>query len=139
MDTVTLEAIPIGVGQEEDGRWWADIESMREGFLRGMSRGRSVKAKQLLAALLRIGWTVAWQTGSHRRLTRRRPGRGRVHRQRRRAFLHPRRGAGGHLGGQLFELATHQLDIGLASHLSYSSDRREEATIREATSAPGTA
>jgi predicted RNA binding protein YcfA (HicA-like mRNA interferase family) len=35
-----------------------------------MSRWRSVKAKQLLAALLRIGWTVAWQTGSHRRLKR---------------------------------------------------------------------
>lgn len=35
-----------------------------------MSRWRSVKAKQVLAALLRIGWTVAWQTGSHRRLKR---------------------------------------------------------------------
>jgi predicted RNA binding protein YcfA (HicA-like mRNA interferase family) len=35
-----------------------------------MSRWRSVKAKQLLAALLRIGWTVAWQRGSHRRLAR---------------------------------------------------------------------
>jgi len=35
-----------------------------------MSRWRSVKARQLLAALLRIGWTVAWQRGSHRRLKR---------------------------------------------------------------------
>jgi predicted RNA binding protein YcfA (HicA-like mRNA interferase family) len=35
-----------------------------------MSRWRSVKARQLLAALFRIGWTVAWQTGSHRRLKR---------------------------------------------------------------------
>jgi predicted RNA binding protein YcfA (HicA-like mRNA interferase family) len=35
-----------------------------------MSRWRAVKAKQLLAALLRIGWTVAWQNGSHRRLKR---------------------------------------------------------------------
>ena len=35
-----------------------------------MSRWRSVKAKQLLAALLRIDWTVAWQNGSHRRLKR---------------------------------------------------------------------
>jgi predicted RNA binding protein YcfA (HicA-like mRNA interferase family) len=34
------------------------------------SRWRSVKAKHLLAALLRIGWTVAWQTGSHRQLKR---------------------------------------------------------------------
>jgi predicted RNA binding protein YcfA (HicA-like mRNA interferase family) len=33
-----------------------------------MSRWRAVKARQLLAALLRIGWTIAWQRGSHRRL-----------------------------------------------------------------------
>jgi predicted RNA binding protein YcfA (HicA-like mRNA interferase family) len=30
-----------------------------------MSRWKSVKAKQLLAALLRIGWEIAWQNGSH--------------------------------------------------------------------------
>jgi predicted RNA binding protein YcfA (HicA-like mRNA interferase family) len=35
-----------------------------------MSHWRSVKAKQLLAALLRIGWEIAWQKGSHRRLKR---------------------------------------------------------------------
>jgi len=35
-----------------------------------MSRWKSVKANQLLAALLRIGWEVAWQKGSHRRLKR---------------------------------------------------------------------
>ncbi len=35
-----------------------------------MSRWKSVKAKQLLAALFRIGWEVAWQKGSHRRLKR---------------------------------------------------------------------
>jgi predicted RNA binding protein YcfA (HicA-like mRNA interferase family) len=35
-----------------------------------MSRWPAVKSKQLLAALLPIGWTVAWQRGSHRRLTR---------------------------------------------------------------------
>ncbi len=35
-----------------------------------MSRWRSVKAKQLLAGLLEIGWEVAWQKGSHRRLKR---------------------------------------------------------------------
>ncbi|MBL8216671.1 MAG: hypothetical protein JNK87_38485 [Bryobacterales bacterium] len=34
-----------------------------------MGHRRAVKARQLLAALLRIGWTVAWQIGSHRRLT----------------------------------------------------------------------
>lgn len=35
-----------------------------------MSRWKSVKARQLLAALLRIGWEIAWQKGSHRRLNR---------------------------------------------------------------------
>jgi len=35
-----------------------------------MSKWKSVKAKQLLGALLRIGWEVAWQKGSHRRLKR---------------------------------------------------------------------
>jgi len=35
-----------------------------------MSHWRSVKARQLLAALMRIGWEVAWQKGSHRRLKR---------------------------------------------------------------------
>ena len=28
MERITLESIPIVVGREEDGRWWADIESM---------------------------------------------------------------------------------------------------------------
>ena len=35
-----------------------------------MSRWRSIKARQLLAALLRSGWTIAWQSGSHRRFKR---------------------------------------------------------------------
>ena len=35
-----------------------------------MSRWKSVKARRLLAALLRIGWELAWQKGSHRRLKR---------------------------------------------------------------------
>lgn len=35
-----------------------------------MSKWRSVKAKQLLAALLRLGWQIKRQTGSHRTLTR---------------------------------------------------------------------
>jgi len=28
METITVQSIPIVVGAEEDGRWWADIESM---------------------------------------------------------------------------------------------------------------
>lgn len=35
-----------------------------------MTAWRSVKAKRVLAALLRIGWELAWQRGSHRRLKR---------------------------------------------------------------------
>jgi predicted RNA binding protein YcfA (HicA-like mRNA interferase family) len=35
-----------------------------------MSRWKAIKARQLLAALLRIGWEIAWQKGSHRRLKR---------------------------------------------------------------------
>lgn len=35
-----------------------------------MSVWRTAKARQLLAALERIGWRVAWQRGSHRRLQR---------------------------------------------------------------------
>lgn len=35
-----------------------------------MSQWRSAKAKEVLAALLRIGWTIKRQTGSHRVLSR---------------------------------------------------------------------
>jgi hypothetical protein len=28
MKRITVESIPIVVGREEDGRWWADIELM---------------------------------------------------------------------------------------------------------------
>ena len=28
METSSPESIPIVLGQEDDGRWWADIESM---------------------------------------------------------------------------------------------------------------
>ena len=100
METPSPESIPIVLGQEDDGRWWADVESMpgvmaygptreaaiaavgagsasyrrlhrsrrgrpaavRKGLLRRISRWPSVKAKRLLAALIRIGWTIAWQT-----------------------------------------------------------------------------
>jgi len=35
-----------------------------------MSQWRSIKAKQLLAALLRIGWNIKRQDGSHKTLER---------------------------------------------------------------------
>ena len=109
MEQITVESIPILVGHEDDGRWWADIalmpgvmaygatresaiaavralalrvaadcidhgeeipEPFHQGLFGGMSHWKSVKAKQLLSALLRIGWEVAWQKGSHRQLKR---------------------------------------------------------------------
>ena len=35
-----------------------------------MSQWRSVKARRVLAALLRIGWSIKRQSGSHRTLSR---------------------------------------------------------------------
>ena len=35
-----------------------------------MSQWRSIKAKRLLAALLRIGWSIKRQAGSHKTLER---------------------------------------------------------------------
>ena len=35
-----------------------------------MSEWRSTKARRVLAALLRLGWTIKRQTGSHRVLSR---------------------------------------------------------------------
>lgn len=35
-----------------------------------MSHWRTTKAKRVLAALLRIGWSIKRQSGSHRTLTR---------------------------------------------------------------------
>jgi len=35
-----------------------------------MSAWRAVKARQVLAALQRLGWQIIWQRGSHRRLAR---------------------------------------------------------------------
>jgi hypothetical protein len=51
MDTVTVESILIVVGREDDGRWWADIES--------------VKAKQfLVVGYSAFCWLWAAEAGS---------------------------------------------------------------------------
>ena len=49
METVTVESIPIVVGREEDGRWWADIESMPGVMAYGASRESAVAAVRALA------------------------------------------------------------------------------------------
>jgi predicted RNase H-like HicB family nuclease len=49
METVTVESIPILVGLEEDGRWWADIESMPGVMAYGPTRDAAIAAVRALA------------------------------------------------------------------------------------------
>ncbi len=49
METVTVESIPIAVGREEDGRWWADIESMPGVMAYGATRESAIAAVRALA------------------------------------------------------------------------------------------
>jgi predicted RNase H-like HicB family nuclease len=49
MDTVTVESIPIVIGREEDGRWWADIESMPGVMAYGDTRESAIAVVRALA------------------------------------------------------------------------------------------
>jgi predicted RNase H-like HicB family nuclease len=49
METVTVESIPIVMGQEDDGRWWADIESMPGVMAYGETRESAIAAVRALA------------------------------------------------------------------------------------------
>jgi predicted RNase H-like HicB family nuclease len=49
METITVESIPILLGREEDGRWWADIESMPEVMAYGDTRESAIAAARALA------------------------------------------------------------------------------------------
>ena len=49
MDNATLESVPIVVGREEDGRWWADIESMPGVMAYGTTREAAIAAVRALA------------------------------------------------------------------------------------------
>jgi predicted RNase H-like HicB family nuclease len=49
METNTLESVPIIVGREEDGRWWADIESMPGVMAYGATRESAIAAVRALA------------------------------------------------------------------------------------------
>jgi predicted RNase H-like HicB family nuclease len=49
METITLESIPIVVGREEDGRRWADIESMPGVMACGASREAAIAAVRAVA------------------------------------------------------------------------------------------
>jgi predicted RNase H-like HicB family nuclease len=49
MDNTTLESIPILVGREDDGRWWAEIESMPGVMAYGATREAAIAAVRALA------------------------------------------------------------------------------------------
>jgi predicted RNase H-like HicB family nuclease len=49
METVTVEPVPVVVGQEEDGRWWADIESMPGVMAYSVTRESAIAAVRALA------------------------------------------------------------------------------------------
>ena len=49
MVTGTLESIPIVVGREDDGRWWADIEAMPGVMAYGGTREEAISAVRALA------------------------------------------------------------------------------------------
>jgi predicted RNase H-like HicB family nuclease len=49
METITVESIPIVIGREEDGRWWADIESMPGVMAYGDTREAAIAAARALA------------------------------------------------------------------------------------------
>jgi predicted RNase H-like HicB family nuclease len=49
MEIVTVESIPIVLGREEDGRWWADIESMPGVMAYGETREAAIAAVRALA------------------------------------------------------------------------------------------
>ena len=49
MEPTTVECIPIIVGREEDGRWWADVESMPGVMAYGVTRESAISAVRALA------------------------------------------------------------------------------------------
>jgi predicted RNase H-like HicB family nuclease len=49
MERITVQSIPIMVGREEDGRCWADIESMPGVMAYGATRESGIAALRALA------------------------------------------------------------------------------------------
>ena len=49
MDAGVLESIPIKLGREDDGRWWADIESMPGVMAYGGTREQAITSVRALA------------------------------------------------------------------------------------------
>ena len=49
METTTIESISITLGREDDGRWWADIESMPGVMAYGDTRESAITPVRALA------------------------------------------------------------------------------------------
>jgi predicted RNase H-like HicB family nuclease len=49
MEKTAVESMPITLGREHDGRWWADIESMPGVMAYGDSRESAICAVRALA------------------------------------------------------------------------------------------
>ncbi len=49
MNDAKLDSIPIVIGREDDGRWWADIESMPGVMAYGASEQDAITAVRALA------------------------------------------------------------------------------------------
>ena len=49
MESVSLESIPVSLGQEDDGRWWADIGTMPGVMAYGATRDAAILAVKALA------------------------------------------------------------------------------------------
>ena len=49
MEHNAIESIPIVIGREEDGRWWADIECMPGVITYGMTREAAISNVRSLA------------------------------------------------------------------------------------------
>ena len=49
MEIVNVESLPILVGREDDGRWWADVECMPGAMAYGETRDSAIAAVRALA------------------------------------------------------------------------------------------
>ena len=49
METISLESIPIIIGKEVEGHWWADVESMPGVMAYGATREGAISAVRALA------------------------------------------------------------------------------------------
>jgi hypothetical protein len=65
MEVVTVESIPIVLGREEDGRWWADIESMPGVMAYGETREAAIAAVRALALQPPTASTTARKSPRH--------------------------------------------------------------------------